>query len=199
MFIGPRWISAEQRCKLRGTSTGRFEIHIIKCTATHMSRYLVSAVVHKSEYILRLFFNAHVYFVYTAFKRHTCNTRGQKANPHPPWVCKCWFSRLSDIYLQSNFTFSTSCCFFILCRYVLACLGKKKNAPSKLALAVCLTSMYRSQAASETVCSLHLSFAGTQRGGRNSCLRVSTVVCLWIKMRCLFLYLSHPGVNQPRT
>lgn len=50
---------------------------------------------------------------------------------------------------------------------------KKTPASSKLAFAVCLTSMYRSQAASDTVCSLHLSHPGTQWGAG-----IHTYVCL---------------------
>lgn len=129
---------------------------------------------------LRLFFNAHVYFLHTAFKRHTRNTRRQKANPPLESVNADFPGSLTFIFnLTLLFQQVAGSLFHAgMCWLAWEKKRKKRNAPSKLAFAVCLTSMYRSQAASETVCSLHLSFAGTQRGGRDSCLPVSTVVCL---------------------
>lgn len=107
--------------------------------------------------------------------QHECLGFGNKQNLSHHVICKncsglAFFTFVLTLSIKlsqhtSSGFFFKILYFYILLIYVcLLYLEKTPPASSKLAFAVCLTSMYRSQAASDTVCSLHLSHPGTQWG-----------------------------------
>lgn len=134
------------------------------------------------------------YFAYITFKQHVLGslhkTWRKNTPPHPPG-CKCWFVKLSDIYLQYIFLNTMLFSFFApVYVYILVQHEKikNKNAPSKLAFASLLCIDHKQ------LLTMFVAYiwAMQVRSGGQGLLCISTDVCLWIRMRCLLLYQSHP-------